>query len=108
MPRDRDVRAFDERAASYESGRHGQLHREISDRVVALALNQVPAPRQVLDVGCGTGYVLRQLAARRPDAAEFLGIDAAPAMIGVARAAADDGRLGLPPGHPGAAARAGA
>ncbi len=47
----------------------------------------------MLDVGCGTGYVLRQLAARRPQAAEFLGIDAAPAMIEVARAAADDERL---------------
>ena len=33
MPYDRDVQAFDERAASYESGRRGQLHKEISDRV---------------------------------------------------------------------------
>jgi len=93
MPRDRDVQAFDERAASYESGRHGQLHQEISDRVVKLALARVPAPRRVLDVGCGTGYVLRQLAARLPQASEFLGIDAAPTMIEVARAAAGDERL---------------
>jgi ubiquinone/menaquinone biosynthesis C-methylase UbiE len=98
MPRDRDVQAFHERAASYEAGRHGQLHREISDRVVALALTRVPAPRRVLDVGCGTGYVLRELAARRPQAAEFLGIDAAPAMIEVARAAADDERLAFAAG----------
>ena len=93
MPRDRDVQAFDERAASYESGRHGQLHQEISDRVVKLALARVPAPRSVLDVGCGTGYVLRQLAARLPQASEFLGMDAAPTMIEVARAAAGDERL---------------
>lgn len=93
MPDDRDVQAFDERAASYESGRRGQLHKEISDRVVALALNRAPAPRRVLDVGCGTGYVLRQLAARLPRASEFLGVDAAPKMIEVARSASPDERL---------------
>jgi ubiquinone/menaquinone biosynthesis C-methylase UbiE len=93
MPHDRDVRAFDERAASYESGRHGQLHKEISDRVVKLALGRVPAPRRVLDVGCGTGYVLRQLAARLPRASEFLGVDPAPKMIEVARSASSDERL---------------
>jgi ubiquinone/menaquinone biosynthesis C-methylase UbiE len=93
MPHDRDVQAFDERAASYESGRHGQLHQEISDRVVELALSRVPAARRVLDVGCGTGYVLRQFAARLPSAGEFLGVDPAPKMIEVARAASSDERL---------------
>jgi ubiquinone/menaquinone biosynthesis C-methylase UbiE len=93
MPDDRDVRAFDERAASYESGRHGRLHQEISDRVVELALGQAPAPGRVLDVGCGTGYVLRRLAARLPQATEFLGVDPAPQMIEVARSAASDDRL---------------
>ena len=93
MPHDRDVQAFDERAASYESGRHGQLHKEISDRVAELALSRVPAPRRVLDVGCGTGYVLRRLAARLPQASEFLGVDPAPKMIDVARSASPDQRL---------------
>jgi ubiquinone/menaquinone biosynthesis C-methylase UbiE len=93
MPDDRDVQAFDERAASYESGRHGRLHKEISDRVVELALNCRPAPRRVLDVGCGTGYVLRRLAARLPGASEFLGVDPAPKMIGVARSTSSDKRL---------------
>jgi ubiquinone/menaquinone biosynthesis C-methylase UbiE len=93
MPYDRDVQAFDERAASYESGRHGQLHKAISDRVVELALSRVPAPHRVLDVGCGTGYVLRQLSGRLSQAAEFLGVDAAPTMIEVARSASADDRL---------------
>jgi ubiquinone/menaquinone biosynthesis C-methylase UbiE len=93
MPDDRDVQAFDERAVSYESGRHGQLHKEISDRVVELALSCRPAPRRVLDVGCGTGYVLRRLAARLPGASEFLGVDPAPKMIGVARSTSSDKRL---------------
>ena len=93
MPDDRDVQAFDERAASYESGRHGRLHKEISDRVVELALNCRPAPRRVLDVGCGTGYVLRRLVARLPGASEFLGVDPAPKMIEVARSTSSDKRL---------------
>ena len=93
MSHDRDVQAFDDRAASYESGRRGRLHKEISDRVVELSLSQVPTPQRVLDVGCGTGYVLRQLAVRLPQASEFLGVDAAPKMIEVARSASSDERL---------------
>jgi len=91
---DRDVKAFDDRAATYESGRHGQLHKEISERVVALALSRVAAaPSRVLDVGSGTGYILRQLAARLPHAAEFTGVDAAPSMVAVASDSATDQRL---------------
>ncbi|HWG01485.1 MAG TPA: class I SAM-dependent methyltransferase [Trebonia sp.] len=94
MPFDRDVQAFDDRAATYESGRHGRLHKEISDRVVALAGRRAPAaPARVLDVGAGTGYVLRQLAARLPHATELTGVDPAPAMVAVATEAAADPRL---------------
>jgi ubiquinone/menaquinone biosynthesis C-methylase UbiE len=53
----------------------------------------VPAPERALDVGCGTGYLLRQLDARCPDAVELTGVDPAPAMIAAARAAAAGGRL---------------
>jgi len=98
VPYDRDVQAFDDRAASYESGRHGQLHKEISDRVVEFALSRVPAPRRILDVGCGTGYVLRRLAARLPQATGFLGVDPAPGMIEVARSASSDERVTFMPG----------
>ena len=90
---DRDVKAFDDRAATYESGRHGQLHKDISERVIVLALSRVPAPSRVLDVGSGTGYVLRQLAARLPHATEFTGVDAAPSMVEVASDSATDKRL---------------
>jgi ubiquinone/menaquinone biosynthesis C-methylase UbiE len=97
MAHDRDVAAFDERAAGYEDGWLGKLHHDIADRTADLALSRSPAPRRILDVGCGTGYLLRQLAVRVPAAAELAGIDAAPAMIEtareMARAAARDGRL---------------
>jgi ubiquinone/menaquinone biosynthesis C-methylase UbiE len=95
MARDRDVAAFAERARGYDAGWLGQLHRQIADRTVDLALTCEPAPQRILDVGCGTGYLLGRLAARVPQAAELAGIDAAPAMIEVAKAAATDSRLRL-------------
>ena len=93
MTRDRDVAAFDARAGGYEDGWLGRLHREIADRTAELALGVVPAPRRVLDVGCGPGYLLRELARRCPDVVELVGVDPAPAMIAAARAAATDDRL---------------
>jgi ubiquinone/menaquinone biosynthesis C-methylase UbiE len=93
MARDRDVAAFGERARRYDKDWRGRLHHQIADRTADLALSCVPAPRQILDVGCGTGYLLGQLAARSPQADALAGIDAAPAMIEVARSAATDGRV---------------
>jgi ubiquinone/menaquinone biosynthesis C-methylase UbiE len=93
MARDRDVAAFGERAQRYDEGWRGQLHHRIADRTADLALTCVPAPRQILDLGCGTGYLLGRLAARAPQAKALAGIDAAAAMIEVARGAATDDRL---------------
>jgi ubiquinone/menaquinone biosynthesis C-methylase UbiE len=90
---DRDVAAFDARAEGYEGGWLGRLHQQIADRTADLAGRAIPAPQRVLDVGCGTGYLLRRLADRYPEAAELTGVDPAPAMIAAARAAADDDRL---------------
>ena len=45
------------------------------------------------DVGCGTGYLLGQLAARAPQAEALAGIDAASAMIEAARGRTADGPL---------------
>jgi ubiquinone/menaquinone biosynthesis C-methylase UbiE len=78
--------------ATRKAGAAG-LHHEIADRTADLALACVPVPQRILDVGCGTGYLLRQLAARCPQATELAGIDAAPTMIEVAAATAADDRL---------------
>ena len=83
----RDIAAFDERAPGYEAGWRGRLHYEIADRTANLALATAPSPQRILDVGCGTGYLLRSLAERCPDAIALTGIDAAPSMIEVAEAA---------------------
>jgi ubiquinone/menaquinone biosynthesis C-methylase UbiE len=44
-------------------------------------------------VGCGTGYLLRRLVGRVPQALELAGLDVAPAMIETARALATDSRI---------------
>jgi ubiquinone/menaquinone biosynthesis C-methylase UbiE len=97
-PAHRDVTAFDERAHSYESGWRGQLHREITTRTAALAAKSTGDPRRLLDVGCGTGQLLRRLATIFPDATELRGIDPAPAMTAVATAAAEDPRVSFDTG----------
>jgi ubiquinone/menaquinone biosynthesis C-methylase UbiE len=93
MTRDRDVQAFHDRSSGYEGGYRGQLHAEIVARAADLALAHCPSPDRVLDVGCGTGLLLRELATRLPSAAALTGIDAAAGMIEQARARAVDARL---------------
>jgi ubiquinone/menaquinone biosynthesis C-methylase UbiE len=94
VPPDRDLAAFEARAAGYEQGWLGRFHRDIAERTADLAMAVQPRPHRLLDVGCGTGYLLRSLATRCPDADELTGIDPAPSMIKVATASATgDGRL---------------
>jgi len=89
----RDIAAFDERAPGYEQGWRGRLHHDIAGRAAELAVSVLAAPRRVLDVGCGTGYLLRLLAGRCPQATELAGIDPAPSMIKAAEQAAGGRRL---------------
>jgi ubiquinone/menaquinone biosynthesis C-methylase UbiE len=42
-------------------------------------------PTAVLDVGCGTGALLRKLESRLPDGIDLAGVDPAPAMLEVGR-----------------------
>jgi ubiquinone/menaquinone biosynthesis C-methylase UbiE len=93
VPPYRDLAAFDDRARSYDQGWRGRLHHVISERTAALATATVATPQHVLDVGCGTGYLLRVLAGRYPKARELAGIDAAPNMIETAKRITDDERL---------------
>jgi ubiquinone/menaquinone biosynthesis C-methylase UbiE len=49
-----------------------------------LALEELRAPRRILDLGTGTGVVARALAERYPEA-EVVGVDLSPGMIEEAR-----------------------
>lgn len=93
VPPHRDVAAFNDRAPEYDHGWRGRLHHEISDRTADLAVAAVASPAGVLDVGCGTGHLLRTLARRYPDARQLCGVDAAPQMIATASAFGGDDRL---------------
>ena len=66
----------------------GRFHAEIVARTADLALACANSPKRVLDVGCGTGMLLRQLAQRLPHAAELTGVDAAQGMIDAAQSSA--------------------
>jgi ubiquinone/menaquinone biosynthesis C-methylase UbiE len=75
---------FDELAPTWET-RIGPHHLWALD----LALEGLPPPSRVLDLGTGTGVVAKSLAERYPEA-EVVGIDLSPGMI-------DEARRRLPP-----------
>ncbi len=83
------VREFDTKAASYESNRLAPWYKGHAERILdRLALQP---GELVLDVGCGTGYLLREIVRRFPGV-EGAGLDLTPAMIEQAR----DKAAGLP------------
>jgi ubiquinone/menaquinone biosynthesis C-methylase UbiE len=86
-PRDRDVASFDRRAGSYERDWRSEFHTRVVATAAEVALAALPHPASVLDVGCGTGALLRTLADRLPAGVALSGVDPAPAMLEVSRAA---------------------
>ncbi len=91
-PLDRDVRAFEKRASTYDTGWRGRLHRDIATATADVVLALQP-PRRLLDVGCGTGMLLGLLAGRLRDTEALCGIDAAETMVKAATATRRDPRL---------------
>lgn len=80
----RDVRHFERWSRSYEDS---WLQRLLFNPVHAAALDlaaPLGAPGVVLDVGCGTGRLLRAAALRWPDA-RLIGVDPAEGMVEAAR-----------------------
>lgn len=81
---ERGIQPFDARAAGYDTSVLGQsLHRPVQEAAMQVAAALVPEPRTILDVGCGTGSLLRMLSARFPGAL-LCGVDPAERMIAVA------------------------
>lgn len=83
--REKDVERFDQWASTYE---HSWLQRAFFDRAhqatLALAANIVREPVSILDVGCGTGKLLRRAATYWPEA-HLIGVDPANGMIEMAK-----------------------
>ncbi|MGK5173950.1 methyltransferase domain-containing protein [Geodermatophilus sp. CPCC 205761] len=91
---DPDTRAlnasFDERPDEYDDLRAaGHMARRRVEYFTGV-LDEVPGT--VLEVGCGTGTLLRELAARRPDRT-FVGIEPLPNYVDFARRRAEEAGL---------------
>ncbi|HEY4025658.1 MAG TPA: class I SAM-dependent methyltransferase [Candidatus Dormibacteraeota bacterium] len=81
---ERGIEPYDARAARYDHSVLGHAyHRPVQEATLQVAAALIPEPRTILDVGCGTGSLLRMLAARFPRARLF-GADPAERMIAVA------------------------
>ncbi|RNE67232.1 class I SAM-dependent methyltransferase [Cryobacterium tepidiphilum] len=74
-------RRFDERAPEYDQS---EMHRSLADAVAAFA--DIAHVESVLDVGTGTGLVLRAIRASGGEQ-RMVGVDLSPGMLAVARAA---------------------
>jgi SAM-dependent methyltransferase len=80
----RDVQRFERWSRTYEeSWMQRRLFSRVHAAVLDLAATASP-PAVVLDVGCGTGRLLRAAAARWPEA-QLIGVDPAQGMVDVAR-----------------------
>lgn len=79
--------AFDRQASTYDRDRNGSHAR----RQYAPVLNRIQELRfsNLLDVGCGTGELLKQLAAEHTDA-HFTGVDLSEKMLDVAKGKLDE------------------
>jgi ubiquinone/menaquinone biosynthesis C-methylase UbiE len=79
-----DVQSFERRSGTYENSFIFNL---IFDWIHGIALGAVPLgirPERILDIGCGTGRLLRKAALRWP-AAKLGGVDPAAGMVTEAR-----------------------
>ncbi len=95
---ERDVARFDRWASSYDRGfEQWVFFRPLYAGVLRIAAEVAPAPGRVLDVGCGTGLLLRSAALRYPEAS-LAGVDPSAEMIRVAAARDLPPAEGLPSG----------
>jgi ubiquinone/menaquinone biosynthesis C-methylase UbiE len=89
--RDPAVTRFDRWAATYDhSVLQPGFYLPVQQQALRLAERQLPRPQWILDVGCGTGALLRQAAQRFPKA-QLVGVDVAAAMVNTADAATPAG-----------------
>jgi ubiquinone/menaquinone biosynthesis C-methylase UbiE len=86
-----DIDRFNQWAQTYE--RHPMqrfIFGPVQETALQLAAQEVARPRAILDVGCGTGRLLRSAVVRFPGA-ELVGVDAAIEMVKQAEASFPSG-----------------
>ncbi len=80
----KDVQKFDRRSMTYEdSWAQGVFFDRVHNAVLDLVESQTH-PKSIVDVGCGTGRLLRKARERWPDA-QLIGVDPAEGMVEKAR-----------------------
>jgi ubiquinone/menaquinone biosynthesis C-methylase UbiE len=79
---ERDVRRFNRWSRTYEDSWAQGFFTFVHKRMLALV--DVEQPDTVVDVGCGTGRLLRRVGERWPSA-DLIGVDPAEGMLEVAR-----------------------
>ena len=84
--RARDLAARLERRANAED--------EVAARETYLTLLEISAGERVLDVGCGSGAVTRDIAKRVGERGLVVGLDPSPELLAVARGLAEGAGLG--------------
>jgi ubiquinone/menaquinone biosynthesis C-methylase UbiE len=93
MAHGHDVDRFNRWATSYD--RHWMqriIFNPIQRAVLEVAEEQVGRPGAILDVGCGTGKLLKSARSRFPDA-RLVGVDAAEEMVKYAQATSPAGTI---------------
>lgn len=90
---ERDVKRFGKWATSYdEHWLQPRFFEPVHHSTLRRAALLRPAPRRLLDIGCGTGALLRKAAGVFPSAA-LAGVDPATGMVQVARGRWAESRL---------------
>ena len=79
-----DVREFNRRSATYERSRKQWLFFDRLQRSVLGLVESEANPASILDIGCGTGRLLRKAGERWPNS-RLIGVDPAEGMIERAR-----------------------
>ena len=86
--------SWDKKAAAWDEqvGEQGDMNRRLNSDPVLWRLAGEVQGKRVLDAGCGTGYLSRELTRR---GASVVGVDFSPAMIDVAKGHAADQKLSI-------------
>jgi malonyl-CoA O-methyltransferase len=82
IDRKKVMRSFGRQAAEYDS--HSAVQKRVIEHLVTSLRNEALLPASLLDIGAGTGMLLRRLQGLYPDS-QRVGIDLAPEMCRMAR-----------------------